>query len=125
MNFKLQRRHAARLLLAATAAASFGTSAIAHDNDDGDDNGSSLRHGKLFISTNAPAGNEVLVYQRSGSGPATLLSRFATQGTGTGAGLGSQGANPSGNTPAEFARLIDAETKKWSQLVKASGAKID
>jgi tripartite-type tricarboxylate transporter receptor subunit TctC len=36
-----------------------------------------------------------------------------------------QGAIPSGNTPAEFARHIDAETKKWAQVVKVSGAKID
>ena len=93
MSLNLHRRHAARLLLAVAAATSLGSAAFAHDHDDdGDDNGASLRHGKLFISTNAPAGNEVLVYQRSGSGPATLLSRFATQGTGTGAGLGSQGA---------------------------------
>jgi tripartite-type tricarboxylate transporter receptor subunit TctC len=28
-------------------------------------------------------------------------------------------------SPADFARFIDAETKKWSQVVKASGAKID
>jgi tripartite-type tricarboxylate transporter receptor subunit TctC len=39
--------------------------------------------------------------------------------------LQSQGAMPSGNTPAEFAKLIDAETRKWAQVVKASGAKID
>jgi tripartite-type tricarboxylate transporter receptor subunit TctC len=37
----------------------------------------------------------------------------------------SQGAIPSGNTPAEFARFINNETKKWAQVVKASGAKID
>jgi tripartite-type tricarboxylate transporter receptor subunit TctC len=37
----------------------------------------------------------------------------------------SQGAIPSGNSPAEFARFIDAETKKWAQVVKTSGAKID
>jgi tripartite-type tricarboxylate transporter receptor subunit TctC len=36
-----------------------------------------------------------------------------------------QGAIPSGNTPAEFARLIDSEIKKWAQVVKASGAKVD
>ena len=36
-----------------------------------------------------------------------------------------QGAIPSGNTPAEFAQLIAAETKKWAQVVKASGAKVD
>nr|WP_205964348.1 tripartite tricarboxylate transporter substrate binding protein [Ramlibacter agri] len=37
----------------------------------------------------------------------------------------SQGAIPSGNTPQEFARLIDSELKKWQPVVKASGAKVD
>jgi tripartite-type tricarboxylate transporter receptor subunit TctC len=37
----------------------------------------------------------------------------------------SQGAIPSGITPPEFVRFIDTETKKWQQVVKASGAKID
>lgn len=36
-----------------------------------------------------------------------------------------QGAIPSGNTPQEFARLIDSEIKKWAPVVKASGAKVD
>jgi tripartite-type tricarboxylate transporter receptor subunit TctC len=36
-----------------------------------------------------------------------------------------QGAIPSGNTPQEFARLIDAEISKWAAVVKASGAKVD
>jgi tripartite-type tricarboxylate transporter receptor subunit TctC len=36
-----------------------------------------------------------------------------------------QGAIPSGITSAEFARFIDAETRKWAQVVKASGAKVD
>jgi len=36
-----------------------------------------------------------------------------------------QGAIPSGMTPAEFVRFIDAETKKWAQVVKAAGAKVD
>jgi tripartite-type tricarboxylate transporter receptor subunit TctC len=36
-----------------------------------------------------------------------------------------QGAIPSGNTPAEFARHIEAEHKKWAQVVKVSGAKVD
>ena len=27
--------------------------------------------------------------------------------------------------PADFAWLIDAESKKWAQVVKASGAKVD
>lgn len=36
-----------------------------------------------------------------------------------------QGAIPSGNSPAEFARHIDAEHRKWAQVVKVSGAKVD
>ena len=36
-----------------------------------------------------------------------------------------QGAIPSGNTPAEFARLIDSEHRKWAKVVKDSGAKVD
>ncbi len=36
-----------------------------------------------------------------------------------------QGAIPSGNTPAQFAALIDSELKKWQPVVKASGAKVD
>ena len=39
--------------------------------------------------------------------------------------LVAQGAIPSGNTPAEFARLIDVETTKWAAVVKASGARVD
>ncbi len=39
--------------------------------------------------------------------------------------LQAQGAIPSGMAPAEFARFIDAETRKWAQVVKASGAKVD
>lgn len=39
--------------------------------------------------------------------------------------LAAQGAIPSGNTPAEFAKLIDAEIRKWAPVVKASGAKVD
>jgi tripartite-type tricarboxylate transporter receptor subunit TctC len=36
-----------------------------------------------------------------------------------------QGAIPSGNTSAEFAKLIDSEHKKWAAVVKTSGAKVD
>lgn len=36
-----------------------------------------------------------------------------------------QGAIPSGNTPQQFAALIDAEIKKWAPVVSASGAKVD
>jgi tripartite-type tricarboxylate transporter receptor subunit TctC len=36
-----------------------------------------------------------------------------------------QGAIPSGNTPQQFAALIDAEIKKWAPVVTVSGAKVD
>jgi tripartite-type tricarboxylate transporter receptor subunit TctC len=37
----------------------------------------------------------------------------------------SQGAIPSGMTSAQFADYIAAETRKWAQVVKVSGAKVD
>ena len=36
-----------------------------------------------------------------------------------------QGAIPGGNTPAQFAALIESEHKKWAQVVKVSGARVD
>ena len=39
--------------------------------------------------------------------------------------LQAQGAIPSGITSAQFAALIEAEHKKWAEVVKASGAKVD
>ena len=84
------RRRAARLLAAAVAIAGFGMHASAHER--GDDDGNSPRQGRLFMSTNAAAGNVLQVYARSANGPATLLSSVGTNGSGTGTGLGSQGA---------------------------------
>ena len=39
--------------------------------------------------------------------------------------LVAQGAIPSGNTPIQFAALIASEHKKWADVVKVSGAKVD
>ena len=36
-----------------------------------------------------------------------------------------QGAIPGGNSPQDFAKMINAEIKKWAQVVKVSGAKVD
>jgi len=39
--------------------------------------------------------------------------------------LSSQGADPVGGTPAEFAALIRSEIQKWAKVIKDSGAKVD
>jgi tripartite-type tricarboxylate transporter receptor subunit TctC len=63
--------------------------------------------------------------------PADVISRIQQE---TAKSLGSpaikekllaQGAIPGGNTPQEFARLIDAELVKWAKVVKTSGARVD
>src|SRR5205809_5439955 len=48
--------------------------------------------GAVYALTNSPAGNAVVVYLRGADGSLTPDGVFATGGTGTGAGLGSQGA---------------------------------
>ena len=37
----------------------------------------------------------------------------------------SQGAEPGGNTPDQFAAFIKVETEKWARVVKVSNAKVD
>ena len=61
-----------------------------------DDHASSVRSaersGVVFTQNNAIAGNKVLVFDRAADGTLTSAGAYATGGTGTGAGLGSQGA---------------------------------
>jgi len=68
----------------------------------------------------APAGTSMDIVNRIQQETAKALNAPAVKER-----LVANGAIPSGNTPAEFARLIDAELKKWQPVVKASGAKID
>jgi tripartite-type tricarboxylate transporter receptor subunit TctC len=68
----------------------------------------------------APAGTPADVVQRVQQEVAKSLGSPAIKEK-----LLAQGAIPSGNTPQEFARLIDAEIRKWAGVVKASGAKVD
>jgi 6-phosphogluconolactonase (cycloisomerase 2 family) len=48
--------------------------------------------GQVYTSTNSPAGNAVLVFDRAADGSLTPAGSFPTGGTGTGGGLGNQGA---------------------------------
>ncbi len=68
----------------------------------------------------APAGTPPDVVQRIQQEVAKALASPAVKER-----LLAQGAIPGGNTPAEFAGLIDSEHRKWAQVVKASGAKVD
>jgi tripartite-type tricarboxylate transporter receptor subunit TctC len=68
----------------------------------------------------APAGTPADVVTRVQQETAKALSTPALKER-----LLAQGAIPSGMSSAEFASMINAETKKWAQVVKASGAKVD
>jgi 6-phosphogluconolactonase len=48
--------------------------------------------GAVYTSTNSAAGNAVVAFRRAGDGSLTPAGSFATGGTGTGGGLGNQGA---------------------------------
>jgi tripartite-type tricarboxylate transporter receptor subunit TctC len=68
----------------------------------------------------APAGTPMAIVNRIQQETAKALATPAMKER-----LQAQGAIPSGNTPAQFAQMIDRETKKWAAVVKASGAKVD
>jgi tripartite-type tricarboxylate transporter receptor subunit TctC len=68
----------------------------------------------------APAGTPMDVVNRLQQETAKALATPALKER-----LQAQGAIPSGMTSAEFAKHIDAETKKWAAVVKTSGAKVD
>ncbi len=77
-------------------------------------------HANSWYGLFAPAGT-----------PRTLVERIAEQGSKIltqadfAERLGGQGAEVSGSTPAELARLLQDELKLWAGIVKASGATID
>jgi 6-phosphogluconolactonase (cycloisomerase 2 family) len=80
-------RRGARVLLAAVflilLVAGFA-SPVAADSDGGPD--------AVYTITNAAEGNEVVVFDRAPDGNLTFQGMYPTDGLGTGAGLGSQGA---------------------------------
>jgi 6-phosphogluconolactonase len=81
---RMLQRCGVALLIAALPPLFGGNPGVALAQEDGP--------GAVYALTNSPAGNEVLVYARSGDGSLTPAGSFATGGTGTGTGLGSQGA---------------------------------
>jgi len=85
---KHTRRNAFKILGLVLALGGLSLPAAAHGHDDDD----GYRAGRVFTSTNAVAGNELLVYAAPRDGALTLQARLATQGQGTGTGLGNQGA---------------------------------
>jgi 6-phosphogluconolactonase (cycloisomerase 2 family) len=87
MLHSVHRRNAFRLAAVTLTVAGLATPVLAQD-----DLGGTLRAGKLFISSNSLAGNQLFVYTRHSNAAPTLLTALPTGGTGTGAGLGSQGA---------------------------------
>jgi 6-phosphogluconolactonase len=66
----------------------------------------------VFTSTNEAAGNAVVMYQRDNQGLLTLVDEFATGGTGTGMGLGNQGA------------IILSDDGEWLLVVNAASNNI-
>ena len=68
----------------------------------------------------APAGTPPEIVQRLYQESAKALASPAVREK-----LLAQGAIPGGNTPADFARMIEAEHTKWAKVVKLSGAKVD
>jgi 6-phosphogluconolactonase (cycloisomerase 2 family) len=110
------RRSAIKMLALAVTLAGVGSAALAdpYDEDAGD-----ARRGKLFMSTNAAAGNAVQVYAHPDDGPPVLLQTLPTGGQGTGAGLGSQGALAI-STSGKYLFVVNAGSDSVSTFILGS-----
>lgn len=86
MTTPTRRRFGLQMIATGAAAAAASVPARA------DDGAPAWRAGRVYTSTNAAGGNMLLVYAPADDGSLQLQQTHATQGLGTGAGLGSQGA---------------------------------
>ena len=111
------RRSALEMLGIGLAASGLSLPAAAYDDDDDD----GARAGRVFSLSNAVAGNELLVFGRASGGTLALQDRLATQGQGSGTGLGNQGAvTLSGN--GRFLFAVNALSNSLSTFaVRRSG----
>jgi 6-phosphogluconolactonase (cycloisomerase 2 family) len=89
--------------------------------------------GAVYALTNSPAGNAVVAYHRSADGTLTFAGTYSTGGSGTGAGLGSQGAvvvsddrrfllavNAGSNSVSSF-RVLDHGALELADAVPSGG----
>jgi 6-phosphogluconolactonase (cycloisomerase 2 family) len=88
--------------------------------------------GQVYTMSNDASNNQVLVYSRSASGELSFSASYNTGGTGTGAGLGSQGSvvlsednswlfvvNAGSNTISSF--KASGKTLEWVSTVSSGG----
>lgn len=89
-------RRALSMAIAATALAACNTSDTPSSTEPTSapafDRSGGASVGVVFTETNATSGNDIAVFARSVNGALTPAGSYAAGGTGTGAGLGSQGA---------------------------------
>ena len=83
----IRRRFTLQALGLALALGSAAPAIYAHDDDDDE---AGFRAGTVVTSSNATAGNELVVYDSERNGALILATRIATQGIGSGGGLGNQ-----------------------------------
>ena len=74
----------------------------------------------LWYGLLAPAGTPKDVIEKLGA-----AVKRATQDPATREQIRKQGADPVGNTPDEFNRYLQEEAKRWGEVVRVSGARIE
>lgn len=84
-------RHVRLLAVALVGLLAAATAVVARPVSASPTSGSRVT-GQVFTLSNDPAGNEVLAFEVRNDGSLAPAGRFATGGTGSGAGLGSQGS---------------------------------